>query len=75
MLASWIPYPIKPVYEVANNYKSFPEVTAIEPNWMQNLPSEMRYTEYTSDWAISLGNTEIMKQFNFSPMKIDALFA
>lgn len=48
------------------NYKIYPELGPVEPEWMKNKPPEKRYTDWTSETAKFFGSL-----LGMSPMKID----
>lgn len=66
-----MPTLLKPTAEVTFNRKTFPNVSPIESQSMQRLPSEFRYNQATSDFAKWLGQTELWKWLDMSPVKID----
>jgi len=68
---SWIPQIIKPMVEIAMNAKTFPEYKELESEYMRKKPSEERYYPWTSDLAIMLGQTDLMKTQGLSPIQIE----
>lgn len=72
-VSSFVPYIIQWPLSVYANYKTFPEIKELEPEYMKHLPTEDRYTPYTNDLAIVLWQTQVAKELKLSPMQIEFL--
>lgn len=66
-----LPKIIEPIWEIQTNVRLFPSPSAIEAGWTQNLPSHMRYNRFTNPLAYELGQTQLAKQLDISPIQIE----
>lgn len=73
MFLSWIPQMFKPSVLTIANVKDYPKVIPLESISKQRIPSEFRTQETTTPVAKALGQTELAKTLNLSPIKIDYL--
>ena len=66
--AMWsaVPQIAKPSLETWTNTRTYPEVAPIVPQYLQDKPERMQYTDYTSEVAKSIGRV-----LGWSPAKIE----
>lgn len=70
MTPSLMPTVVRPLVEWMTNYSFWTGRNLVNER-LKNLPSEMQYTNYTSELAKALGDTFIAKGLKLSPIAID----
>ena len=72
-IISWLPDIAKKPLLTILGVKDFPTARRVEPLWMEmyDVPSEKRMYQNTNDLAKMLGNTNVAKEFGWSPLQIE----
>lgn len=68
-----LPFNLKGFLLPMFNIKDFPEIKNIESEGIKYKPSEERYYDNTNKLAVALGQTQIAKDLNLSPLKIEQI--
>lgn len=68
MIASWIPQAASPSLQVAFNVKLYPQIRALEPDYMKALPKDERVFENSSSMSKWLA-----PKMGLSPIQFDSL--
>jgi hypothetical protein len=73
-ISTWMGYPAYIPASIFFNFTNYPEYRPLESPTMKRLPSEQRFTHFTTDLAKQLGSTGLAKNMELSPIMIDHIF-